>query len=354
MKYYMVLAISCVLLIILTITDALPGDLVEPIDKPFVEYYDSKELNVITVGDWGFEGIELNQTNSNQIKVAKAMETWAVNYHSDFIINTGDNFYISFVGDHEGVTSVDDPKWDRIWKGRYKGRLAKIPWYSVAGNHDWYNNVTAQVDYSLNYDSRFFLPSTYFVRESYFGKRKTKIAWIHIDTGIFFYTPAELEEVDKVIMKQQFERFGWNNTQAIEEKLKWVEDRLIEQQNSKWIFVVGHHPLVGICAQEYYMGRLRPLFEKYRVAAYFSGHAHTLEIEFAKFGQPVTYFLSGAGSRTDERCLEEDWGAPENVLGFLHSTINDTQMTYEFVDSTTLEPKIIYKGSVFPRPYYSY
>lgn len=48
-----------------------------------------------------------------------------------------DNFYISYVGDHEGVTSVDDPKWNRIWKGVYKGRLAEIPWYTIAGNHDW-------------------------------------------------------------------------------------------------------------------------------------------------------------------------------------------------------------------------
>ena len=97
------------------------------------------------------------------------------------------------------------------------------------------------------------------------------------------------------------------------------------------------------------MIRLRPLFEKYRVAAYFSGHAHTLEIELAKPGQPVTYFLSGAGSRMEERCLEQDWGVPDGVLGFIHSTLNDTVMSYEYIDSTTLEPKVVYKGSVSPR-----
>ena len=98
------------------------------------------------------------------------------------------------------------------------------------------------------------------------------------------------------------------------------------------------------------MRRLRPLFEKYRVAAYFSGHAHTLELETAKPGQPVTYFLSGAGSKTDERCYGEDWGTINGALGFLHSIINENEMYYEFVDSTTLEPKIVYRGSVFPRP----
>jgi tartrate-resistant acid phosphatase type 5 len=97
------------------------------------------------------------------------------------------------------------------------------------------------------------------------------------------------------------------------------------------------------------MVRLRPLFEKYRVAAYFSGHAHTLQIELAKFGQPVTYFLSGAGSRMEERCPGQDWGVPDNVLGFLHSTINDTVMTFEYIDSTTLEPKVVYKGNIYLR-----
>ncbi|GBB99549.1 hypothetical protein RclHR1_03560004 [Rhizophagus clarus] len=347
---YVVLVVLFILLTTLTInTDALTGDLVEPIDKPFVENYQNKELNFITVGDWGYEGTEPGQTIPNQYRVAEAMETWAQYYNDDFIVNTGDNFYISYAGDHEGVTSVDDPKWNRVWKGVYKGRLAEIPWYTVAGNHDWYNNVTAQVDYSLNYDSRFFLPSTFYVHESYFGPDKTKVAWIHIDTNLLFYNSTDLEEADKVLLQQQLKRFGWDSSQAKEDKLKWIEDKLIEQQDSKWIFVVGHHPLIGLCAMQYYMVRLRPLFEKHRVAAYFSGHAHTLQIELAKLGQPVTYFLSGAGSRMEDRCPGQDWGVPDKVLGFLHSTINDTVMTYEYIDSTSLEPKVVYKGVVYPR-----
>jgi tartrate-resistant acid phosphatase type 5 len=102
-----------------------------------------------------------------------------------------------------------------------------------------YNNVTAQVDYSLNYDSRFFLPSTYYVRESYFGPNKTKIAWIHIDTNIFYYNSTDLEEAERLPLKRQLNQFGWNSIQAKEDKLRWIEDRLIEQQDSKWIFVVG-------------------------------------------------------------------------------------------------------------------
>ena len=90
---YVVLAISYILLATLvTNTNALPGDLVEPIDKPFKENYANKELNFITIGDWGYEGIAAGQTVPNQYKVAIAMETWAKNYHDDFIINTGGKY----------------------------------------------------------------------------------------------------------------------------------------------------------------------------------------------------------------------------------------------------------------------
>ena len=98
------------------------------------------------------------------------------------------------------------------------------------------------------------------------------------------------------------------------------------------------------------MGRLRPLFEKYRVAAYFSGHEHMLAIETSKPNQPVTYFISGAGSKTNLGCDGRDWGTPDGTLGFLHASINDEEMRFEFVDATTINPKVVYQGSITPRP----
>ena len=84
---YVVLAISCVISI--TSTNAFSGDLVEPIDNPFIENYTSQQLDFLTFGDWGFEGVAPGQTYGNQTLVAKAMETWAGSYNSDFIMNAG-------------------------------------------------------------------------------------------------------------------------------------------------------------------------------------------------------------------------------------------------------------------------
>ncbi|CAI2181660.1 8567_t:CDS:2 [Funneliformis geosporum] len=325
MKYfYVVFAISCSLLLI-TNTYAYQYDLVEPIDKPSVENYETKELSFLTFG--------------NQTKVAKAMTKWSGQYNSNFVLS---------VGDDEGVSSVYDAKWDKVWKNAYKGRLSKIPWYIVAGNHDWYGNITAQIDYSLNYDSRYFFPSTYFVRESYFGPNKTKVAWIHIDTNIFYYDFATREETEHLGLKYNFEKFGWQSLKAIEDKFKWIEDRLNNRAQNGFSLSVGHQPLIGKYAQTFQMGRLRPLFEKYRVAAYFSGHEHVLELETSKIGQSVTYFISGACSKAHGKCEGFDWGMPVGALGFLHTIISKDEMYYEFVESSTLEPKMVYQGKVLP------
>ncbi|CAG8525385.1 13014_t:CDS:2 [Funneliformis mosseae] len=338
------IVITCALLA--NNTNAHKDDLVEPIDKPFVEKYKSKELDFLTFGDWSYAKVEEGQEVGNQTKVANVMMKWGESYHSDFVLSVGGNFD----EDHEGVLSVHDEKWNTTWKDVYKGRLAEIPWYIIGGNHDWYGNITAQIDYSLNNDSRFFFPSTFYVRESYFGgSHETKVAWIHIDTDIFYYDPKELNDTERLHMKQNFEKFGWDNMQTIEDKLKWIEDKLIEQRKTKWIFVVGHHPLIGKCLDHYQMKKLRSLFEKYRVAAYFAGHNHVLELETTKFNQPVTYFISGAGSRTDVGCEGKDWGMPEGTLGFLHSVLRDDEMLYEFIDTTTQDFKVVYQGTVLPR-----
>ncbi|CAI2172068.1 5645_t:CDS:2 [Funneliformis geosporum] len=258
--------ITCALLTINT--NAYKNDLVEPIDKPFVEKYKSKELDFLTFGDWGYAKVKVNQEVGNQTKVANVMMKWGESYHGK------------------------------------------------------YGNITAQIDYSLNIDSRFFFPSAFFVRESYFGRSfETKVAWIHIDTNFFYYNSTDLDDPERLNMKHNFEKFGWN----------------------------GHHPLIGKCVEHFQMKRLRLLFEKYRVAAYFAGHNHVLELETTKSNQPVTYFTSGAGSRTDVGCEGKDWGMPEGTLGFLHSILKDDEMLYEFIDTTTSDFKVVNKGKVLPR-----
>ncbi|CAG8742203.1 18896_t:CDS:2, partial [Racocetra persica] len=315
-----------------------------PYPKIFKETYNVKKLDFLVIGDWGYQG-----NGSGQQSVADAMKNWAKWNSSQFILNVGDNFYQIDNKDYDGVLSVDDPKFKTYWLDVYTERLADIPWITIAGNHDWYTNVSALVDHYWLNDKRFFFPSLYYVRISTFGKHKTKVAWIHIDTDPFAYYYNNL--TDKNGLKANLANMGFNNSDNIEKRLNWIEDQLKAVSHIKWIFVVGHHALVGECSYTYYFPRLRSLLNKYRVTAYFAGHNHVLEIETTNNTSPVTYFTSGAGSKFDlEGCKGATWGAPGGTMGFLHVSIEDgcDQLYYEYVNATTMgqTPQVVNQGFV--------
>jgi tartrate-resistant acid phosphatase type 5 len=190
------------------------------------------------------------------------------------------------------------------------------------------------------------MPSLFYVRTSIFGsKERTKAVWIHIDTNIFFY---KYDEIKNDGMKDNFNMLGWDDDdgEEVEEKLLWLEQQLIEQRDANWIFVVGHHPLIGKCADINHMPRLVELFERYKISGYFAGHAHVLEYQTPKANSTVAYFTSGAGSRTSNGCKGKDWGMPEGTFGFLHATIVKNEMSFEFVNATTIKDKVVYRGKL--------
>nr|CAG8434005.1 13830_t:CDS:2 [Entrophospora candida] len=328
--------------------------------ETFNESYEGESLDFLVVGDWGSAGKkDKNSKNTTQINVAKSMEHFATMHDSKFIVNVGDNFYKRFKNDYQGINSVDDPKWEDIWLNVYNGpKLSKLTWYSVAGNHDWYSNITAQVDYSLNKNSRFFLPSLFYVRRSVFGKepfKKTETAWIHIDTNVFAYDVNEIVEEKMQGLKTNLLAFGWHKKKIIEKKFKWIEDRLIENQDAKWIFVVGHHSLIGSCSSQKNLPRLLKLLEHYRVSAYFSGHNHVLQYKSPDETSPFAKFVSGAGSKFGYGCDESDWMAMRGTVGFLHVKVTNNDLQFEFIDSTNATRikkknigKIAYSGKLVP------
>ncbi|CAG8495322.1 13166_t:CDS:2, partial [Racocetra fulgida] len=170
----------------------------------------------------------------------------------------------------------------------------------------------------------------------------------------FYYPYDNLSDADN--LKAYLLALGLHTPDAIETMLKWIEQQLINLQHSKWIFVVGHHPLIaGNCSSIYYMSRLPPLFEKYNVSAYLAGHVHKLEYQQVNSTSHVAYFTTGAGSKTQfEGCDGASWfmpgGGAEGTRGFLHIWIQEDgeKLLFEFINSTIADklPVSVYQELV--------
>ncbi|CAG8698698.1 23095_t:CDS:2 [Dentiscutata erythropus] len=327
-----------------------------PYPTTFQENYNG-DLKFLVFGDWGQLGKQ-----TGQAQVAAGMTTWANANSTTFMLNLGDNFYQSNnapkgtafnnASDYEGVFSETDPKWKSYWLDVYGGQLANITWYSIAGNHDWYNNVTAEVDYFWDIDSRFFLPALYYTRKVTFGNGVTA-AFIHIDTNPFYYNYTNYTKVNN--MKSNLQTFNLYNDAGTNATLKWLDDQLTAVDDCDWIFVVGHHPLVGDCRlydpKDYYeMYRLVPYLEKHKVSAYFNGHTHELAVSVANSTSPVTYFGSGAGGASlGSACPNPTWTVP-NTFGFLSIYIpaDGKTLQYQYVSANTTNAptQVLYSGTV--------
>ncbi|CAG8578944.1 14794_t:CDS:2 [Dentiscutata erythropus] len=333
------------------------GSVSDPYPTVFKEKYVGG-LRFLVLGDWGQRG-----NGTGQPQVAAAMKTWADRNKTSFVINVGDNFYqtstttaktVTDPIDHEGVSNETDHKWKSYWLDVYGGRLKDIKWFTVAGNHDWYNNVTAEVDYFWDVDSRFFFPSLYYVRKVKFGEGICA-AFIHIDTNPYYYNYTSYNHTNN--LKQTLNDSNLYTPEQLDGRLKWLEDQLKNVQDTDWIFVVGHHPLIGDCRIKndayYLMYEIPPILTKYNVSAYFNGHAHDLSLSTDNATSPVTYFGSGAGGAAlGIGCLNPNWTSPY-TFGFLSVKIpsNGKTLYFDFVDAnqTDTPPKVIYSGKIKSR-----
>ncbi|CAG8622575.1 8852_t:CDS:2 [Gigaspora rosea] len=305
------------------------GNVGDPYPTTFEEKYNG-DIKFLVIGVWGQKGPGTGQT-----PVANAMTKWSNDNHTTFVLNLGESNTtapnVTYASDHKGISSISDTKWKSYWLDMYGGRLKDVTWFSIAGNHDWYNNVTAEVDYFWDVDSRFFLPSLYYVRKVTFGSGVCA-AFIHIDTDPYYYNYSSYKKSNN--LKQTLTDFNLHTDDQLNARLQWLDDQLKAVQDADWIFVVGHHPL-------------------YNVSAYFNGHAHELALSLANSTSPVTYFGCGAGGATlGSGCPNPDWTVPL-IFGFLsvHIPADGKTLYYDYVQAndTNTPPQVIYSGKVNSR-----
>jgi tartrate-resistant acid phosphatase type 5 len=231
-------------------------------------------LTVLVFGDWGRNGIEIQQETADQMGIfAEANDV-------KFLVVVGDNFY------DNGVTSIDDPHWARSFEAVYTAPSLQVPWYVVLGNHDYRGNIHAQIEYS-SLSSRWKMPSRYFSNTVKIND-STEALFVYMDSSPFvqsYYTKKSMKNVIGVDTLAQ---------------LRWA-DSVLANSNAKYKIVVGHHPVFSYGEHGQTMELItqwKPMLEKYGVDLYLAGHEHDLQYLYE--GGSVHYFVSGAGSETRE------------------------------------------------------
>ena len=210
----------------------------------------------MVLGDWG-------RNTPDQHRVAAAMGRAAADARADFVLAIGDNFY------SEGVTSVDDPLWRSVFENVYTHPALQVTWHALLGNHDYYGNPQAQVDYTRQ-SKRWSMPARYY-KVADTALARADIDLFAIDTCPF------IEDYRRDPTSKKGRYTSKEDTAA---QLAWL-DTALGASRAKWKLVTGHHPIRSGGSEHgdtpEIIAQVQPILQRHRVQAYIAGHDHDLQ-----------------------------------------------------------------------------
>lgn len=289
--------------------------------------FDEKS-SFLAVGDWGRSG------GDYQLHVARHMEREARRLNSQFVVSTGDNFYV------KGVSTACDDKWNTAFEDIYTDSSLQRPWYPVLGNHDYGGNVWAQIERS-EISPRWRMP-----------KR-----WHKVSLDRRGRPHADLFFIDTIAWTGG-EDFPWNvlGTSVTKKDRADHKDWLVGEllgSTAPIKLVFGHYPVfsVGEHGGKKKLDDLDRLLRKAGVTAYVNGHDHCLyhirtdQMDYVGSGggsQEMHKYTGGSvfrcvlplncGAETDQVEALPKWMSYSDRAGFASFTISDTSVEFTLID----------------------
>lgn len=267
----------------------------------------SAQLNFLVMGDWGGLPGPIWSTPAEH-STADAMNQEAAKIGATFALALGDNFY------ENGIkTDEHDSRFKHTFEDVFDGGNLKAENFFkvLAGNHDHYGNVSAQIAYSAISD-RWHFPSLYY-------------SWV--ETGPDF--TAEFVQLDTVTLSGDSSdpitgeemlgtdpRMAPADPIAAGEQYAWLNATLAAS-TADFIFVSGHFPVWSVCEHGptgSLVTTLKPILEAHGVSAYFAGHDHCEEHIDDNGG--VQYHVVGAANQNGGNDKNKD-KIPADQLKFL-------------------------------------
>ncbi|MEZ4422391.1 MAG: metallophosphoesterase [Gemmatimonadota bacterium] len=232
-------------------------------------------FRVLVLGDWG-------TGDEGQRELARRMADVHADDPPDLVLTVGDNFY------PDGVESVDDPKWARVFEEVYtEGFWDTVGIRPSLGNHDHRGSVDAQVEYSA-LDPRWDLPAPYYA----FTRSVPGV-------GVLHFVALDTEPID-------------DEEPEARAQLAWLGGEL--GRPADWTVAFGHHPLAssGLHGPSDEMVEYALPYLQGNAHLYVAGHDHITE--FAEVGGGLSNAVCGGGAGDDNatRVL----AAPGSFLAF--------------------------------------
>ncbi|XP_045157760.2 tartrate-resistant acid phosphatase type 5-like [Mercenaria mercenaria] len=297
---------------------------------PLVQNTDSTHDSVrfLVLADWGGRPRYPYKTKV-QIDVAQQLAITAERENASFVLSLGDNFYMN------GVRNMLSSRFQTTFEDVFYQESLHIPWYFIAGNHDHYGRVLAQIQYS-SVSHRWNFPDFYYKITKTLPKDKV-LDILLIDTVMLCGQTHATPKGKRV--------FGPEDIHAAEVQWNWIEQNL-KDSTADYLLVGGHYPVYSIGMNgptECLYTRLEPILYKHRATAYLSGHDHNLQhIQTHKDGKNMDYFISGNGAwskvlQTNLDAVPEKslrfFSAEKGVGGFAMFDVSETRMKIKFIDS---------------------
>ena len=271
----------------------------------------TSQLSFLAIGDWGGQN-DSQPTTSGQIAASHGMSIVASDIDAKGILLLGDNFY------HHGVESNTSSRFNITFEQVYPVQsFQNLPFYVVAGNHDWKGNVQAQIEYH-DFSDRWHFPELYYKLPFNFtsstGIRRT-IDIIMIDTVTL---------VGECVLDFPGCTLALQSNAAIENAethWQWLSQQL-NTSTADYLFVGGHFPIYSAGSDGTtpdLVSRLLPMLAA-NGGHYISGHDHMHE-HVAVNG--VNMFVTGPGRECCYEPIKLDT-VPKDAMKFMISGENGT------------------------------
>ena len=274
------------------------------VEETFQRGVNSDPIHFFVLSDWGFSG------SDNQRKVANEMVQISKLVGLNFILTSGDNFQIA------GVDSISDPLWFDNYTNVYNDSALQVPWHPALGNHDYYGNPQAQVEYS-KLNKNWQMPSRYYTFVEKINS-SCSVRFIVLDTQGLIQDYQSLKDTTNVDSIAQY---------------RWFNKVLSESAN-QWVFVTGHHPVYSASnfhGDTYEMKKLiKPLFDRYKVDFYICGHDHHFEHAKDKT-QYTDYIVTGTGGSPRPINGNERTIYCMSSLGFTYVSVSKDEAKLNFI-----------------------